>query len=65
VCRSRRLQSTRVAAFSGRRRHLAAGGAGIPLCFVMIGAGVYLGRQQEARSKPDAAPADGKVPASA
>jgi AAA family ATP:ADP antiporter len=25
---------------------------GIPLCVVLIGAGVYLGRQQEARSKP-------------
>jgi len=37
----------------------------IPLCFVMIGAGVYLGRQQEARSKPDAGAAGSKVPASA
>ena len=37
----------------------------IPLCFVMIGAGICLGRQQEARSKPDAGAAGSKVPASA
>jgi AAA family ATP:ADP antiporter len=32
--------------------------SGIPLCLVLIGAGIYLGRQQEARSKPavDVAP---------
>jgi ATP:ADP antiporter, AAA family len=38
--------------------------AAIPLCFFMIGAGIYLGRQQEARAKP-VAPADDKLPASA
>lgn len=38
--------------------------AAIPLCFFMIGAGIYLGRQQEARAK-SASPGDSKVPASA
>ncbi len=39
--------------------------AAIPLCFLMIGAGIYLGRQQEARSKPAAASDATKLPASA
>ncbi|MBL8522076.1 MAG: hypothetical protein JNN20_00155 [Betaproteobacteria bacterium] len=38
--------------------------AAIPLCFFMIGAGIYLGRQQEARAQ-SAAPGDNKVAASA
>jgi len=37
----------------------------IPLCVFMIGAGVYLGRQQEARAKPAVAGGDGKLTASA
>lgn len=36
--------------------------AAIPLCLVMIGAGVYLGRRQEARAQ-NTNPADSKVPA--